>query len=382
MKIKNEREILSNLKLKKIGKDALKIISFGLNSINIKTKVKKNIPQTKKFKNIYVIGFGKSVNKMAQAVEEKLDKKITKGIIIGPKKIKLKKIDSFIGTHPYPSQKNISASKKIMELAKNATKDDLVICLISGGGSSMFEIPTIPLKKLKLLSKNLINSKKSIFEINNIRKKYSKVKGGKLAKAILPATCHTLIISDVVSNPIKIIASGPTAIKSKKVYNKIIIKNLSVLNFMQKKAKNLGYNTKIISDSIKGKQKNAIKKIFVSQTKKTLAIISGGETTLEVKGCGKGGRNQEFVIKTLNILPKNSVFLSINSDGIDGNSNAAGAIIDSFTFQGLLKNKINYEKFIKNNDSNGLFKKIGLEIITGETEINLMDIQLCLIKKE
>ena len=379
MEIKNKNKIISNLDSKKLGRDALNIVSFGINSINIKKTVKENLPDIRGFENIYVIGFGKSAGVMGEAVEKKLGKKITKGIIIGPTKVKTKIIKSFIGTHPFPSQKNMLASKKILSLVKKATKRDIVICLISGGGSSMFEIPKVPLKKLISLNKKLINSNKSINEINKIRQKYSLVKGGKLAKAILPAACYSLICSDVVSGSIKTIASGPTAVNSQKIHNKIIIDNSLAIKAMGDKAKALGYNIKIISPSLQGDQKKALNKLFSKNGKKPLAIISGGETTLNVNGTGKGGRNQELVLRAINKLPQNSVFLSLASDGIDGISKDAGAIIDSCSFQKAIDKKLNYKSFIHNNDSNTFFKKLGIEINTGKTGVNIMDLQLLLI---
>jgi len=379
VKIKNKNKIISNLDSKKLGRDALNIVSFGINYVDIKKAVKENLPSIKNFDNVYVVGFGKSAGIMAEAVEQKLGKKITEGIVIGSNKAKTKIIKSFIGTHPIVSKKNIVASKKIFSLVKKATKKDLVICLISGGGSSMFEIPNIPLSKLILLNKKLFYSDKSIDQINKIRKKYSLVKGGKLAKVILPATCYSIICSDVVSGSIKTIASGPTAINSEKIHNKIIIDNSNAIKAMKVKAKALGYNTKILSFSLIGDQKKVLKQIFSVQGKKPFAIISGGETTLKVKGRGKGGRNQELVLWALDKMPRGGVFLSIASDGVDGVSAAAGAIIDSYSFQKSIDKKLNHKRFLHNNDSNTFFKRLGLEINTGKTEVNIMDLQLLLI---
>ena len=379
MKIKNKNKIISNLKLKRSARDALNIISFGINSVNIKKRVIENLPSVEKFENIYVIGFGKSAAEMGEAVEQRLGKKITAGIIIGVRKSKTKIIKSFIGSHPYVSNKNIVASKKILLLVKKATNKDLVICLISGGGSSLFEVPTISLAKLIALNKKLIRSNKSIDQINKIRKKYSLVKGGRLAKEILPATCYSLICSDVASGSVSTIASGPTVLKSKKIHNKIIIDNNIALNAMLKKAKLLGYNTKVIPTALVGNQKIALEKIISTKGKKPLAIIAGGETTLNVKGKGIGGRNQELVLHAIDKLPKNSVFVSIASDGIDGNSNAAGAIVDSYSLQKSIEDKLNHKRFLHNNDSNTFFKRMGVEIVTKKTGINIMDLQLLII---
>jgi len=425
--IKNNALLIKKSAFPKDAKKALQIIEAGLKAADVSKAVKEaRLPSLNQFENVYVIGFGKACPSMAEALEKRLGRKIKEGCVIGLHKAKTKIIRSFVGIHPFPSKKNIVATKKILSIAKKAGKKDLVIVLESGGGSSLLTMPAkgISLESLAKTNKLLVKSKANIEEINIVRKHLSRVKGGQLMQAVYPARLYSLIVSDVVEDKLSTISSGPTVgdkssfkqaiqvlkkhklwskvskdvrerlskgirgkvaetprlgnIIFKKAKNRILLNNKVALKAMKEKAKALGFRTEICSNSLRG-EAGRIGKKLVSKArakKKPFALIAGGETIVDVKGKGVGGRNQEMVLANLKELAKSEkiIFVSIGSDGVDGNSRAAGAIADSKT----LGKRKDWKKFLKRNDSNSFFRKIRGEIVTGLTGTNVMDLQLVL----
>ena len=403
-------------------------------------KINKKTYNLAKFKKIIVIGAGKASIYMAKAMEEILADRITKGLIITKYNhlARLKKIKFIEAGHPIPDKNAIFGAKKIKKLLNSAGKEDLVINLISGGGSSLMTLPVkgIYLKDIQKLTKLLLFSGATIHEINTIRKHLSQVKGGNLARLIYPAQSINLIISDVINNDLDVIASGPTVPDSstfkqalnilkkyklfnkvsknilkhlqegvrskiletpkkndlifKKVYNLIVGSNRLVLEEARKKAQQLGYQTKIFSYALKGEardvakdQVNQFKKFLDLKTKKQsqpICLISGGETTVTIKGKGKGGRCQEFALASAIEISKkeNLVVLACGTDGTDGPTEAAGAIADGQTITKALKKHLNPEKYLTNNNSYYFFKKLGDLVITGPTHTNVMDLYLIL----
>ena len=441
MKITNKEELSRTSR----RKDALEILEEGLKAADPKSSVKEALRNLKdelnKARRIVVIGFGKASIKMAEGCEEELSDKIYDGAIIAPKGIedkKLKIIKVFEGTHPIPSEVNVESAKKLISVCSNLTSEDLVICLISGGGSSLLTFPAndISLEEKKLTTDVLLKSGADIREINTIRKHISKVKGGQLLNFLKPAKVVSLILSDVVGDPIEYIASGPTSpdsstfkdalsiIKKYNLVNKlpksvveriekgvrgeiletpkpgdeifnnvkniIVSNNMKSLVAMEKKASSLGYNTIILTSYAQGESREVgkflcavIKHIssYDIPIKKPACVILGGETTVTVKGNGKGGRNQELVLSiVLNCKDvKNFVFASIGSDGIDGYTDAAGAIADNFSLEDAVNSGLKPEEFLENNDSYNFFKQTRDLIFTGPTGTNVNDFTVALI---
>tara|TARA_Y100000310_G_scaffold345252_1_gene463136 strand:+ start:4154 stop:5398 length:1245 start_codon:yes stop_codon:yes gene_type:complete len=412
-----------------LKKQARQIIKTGLDAVEVKGAVKKaKLPSLEKFENVYVVGFGKASAAMAEALEQKVGTQIRDGVVVSIRKAKTTCIKSFKGTHPIPSAANLKATEQIIKVTEKAGKKDLIIALISGGGSALLAKPAqgITLSEMQKVSSLLIRSKADITEINTVRKHLSQVKGGQLAKKIAPAKLHALIVSDVIKDDLSIIASGPTVgdkttlrdavgllrrhglwdkiPKSVRKHlggkssetpktvrncsNNIILNNKIALKAMHKKAKALGFKSLIYSSEVEGEAEHVgrflMRKALAlkGKGKKPIALIAGGETTVTITGKGKGGRNQEMVLGALGELQYagNAVFISIGSDGIDGKSNAAGAIADSSTLQTARKKKLNPAKFLARNDSNSFFKKVKGEIVTGYTETNVMDLHIILIK--
>jgi len=372
----------------------------------------------KNYESIFLVAFGKAADSMALAVCKKL--KIKKGIVVIPKGtkqiIKNKKIKVFKSGHPIPNQVSVSAAKSIKKFLEQRKKGELIIFLVSGGSSSLLAWPDgISLKDKIQVTKKMLNSGATIQEINCVRKHLSKIKGGRLVEGI-PCNAVSLIMSDVLGDDLSSIASGTTyfdntkfdqALKILKKYNlqnkipksafrhlklgqrgkisetpkkskiphQIVLTNRHCLEAMQKKSKQLGISSKmmIISGDV---SKAATKLVSLIPKKKNSCVIFGGETTVKVTGKGKGGRNQELVLRILDILQKtkNDVIISsVGTDGIDGNTKYAGVITKNFPVK---QNEL--KVYLKNNDSNSFFKKYGGLINTGYTHTNLMDIGLIL----
>ncbi len=442
MLFKNRKQIIQNgqtAELKEIRKDILEIFSAALNAVDAYNAVKmrldgKNIVMGSEkidisdFKNIYLIGFGKASVGMAQAVCDSVP--IKNGAIITnefDKSVKKSCVTTLVGTHPIPNQKNIDATNKLLDIVEKCDENDLLIILISGGGSALLCKPRVSLDDLQRTTEYLLKSGANINEINTIRKHLSFVKGGQLPN-YAKCTVISFIISDIIGDPIEFIASGPTypdsttynsarhILKKYELWMKIplsirttiedgihekipetpkqndqcfdkvfnfIIANIEIaFNAADKKAKELGYNTILLTAILDGEAKEIGKYLvdkaisFQTHTKKTI-FISGGETTVTVKGKGSGGRNQEMVLSSVHELAdKNIVFSSFATDGIDGMCDAAGAIADAFTLRRARKNKLDPNIFLKENNSYEFFKNLGDFFNTGPTGTNVMDIQL------
>ena len=391
MMIKN----FKSLSTTSLRKKSLQIINAGLGAVKTEKIIKKNITlknnyliiknkkfNLKNYKNIFVIGFGKASSLMAKEIDKILKNKIANGTVISTKKIKLGKIEVYRGTHPMPSLKNIIYTKKIINLIKKSDKDDLIICLISGGGSALLCYPNISFDRYKKIIDKSFNSGMDINKLNKIRKKYSNVKGGKLAK-LTKAKIISLIFSDVVGDDLATIASGPTYGKGvKNADNVLLLNNKVALEAMKEKAASLGLKPFILTDKLKGEAKFAGKKILNDfknlKNKKINCLLFAGETTVTVRGSGKGGRNQELCLGAVESISKmkNIVLTSMGTDGIDGTTDAAGAIVDNDSFKESINKKLNFKEYLKNNDSYNFFKKVNGPIFTGLTGSNIADIGL------
>ena len=441
MLFKNYNELIKNGKnceIKKKRKDLLDILTYAIKEVNPYFVIKKYIKDgkifldnenidTKEFDNIYLIGFGKASINMGRAVLDSL--KIKKAVLItNDKKTKINdnKTFTYIGSHPLPNLMSIKGTNHILEIIKESKKQDLIIVLISGGGSALLSKPRIKIEDLKEITELLLKTNMNISEINTIRKHLSYVKGGQL---LYNVNCKvvSLIISDIVNDPIEFIASGPTFPDSttfndaknillkhhiwhktpnivkniidkgisgeipetpkkenlifKNVKNYIIANNESFVHAAQYYAKKIGYKSKILSTSLTGEAKYVGKKLInqYKDSKEKKIFIASGETTVNVVGMGKGGRNQEMVLGSIKyIKDKNIVFASFATDGIDGNSDAAGAIADKHTLNRAVAKKLNPSIFLENNDSYEFFRLLNDLLITGPTGTNLIDIQIIL----
>jgi hydroxypyruvate reductase len=392
------------------------------------------------FQRILVIGTGKASASMARAIEEVFNDRVTSGVITTKTghSLPLRKTEVIEAGHPLPDQKGIEGAKKIQALLKESGEKDLVIFLISGGGSALLPLPVdgISLEEKQKTTQLLLDCGADIIEFNTIRKHISQIKGGWLARWAYPSTVLTFILSDVVGDPLDSIASGPTVPDTStfretleilekynltrivpssvrnhllsgkegkmeetpkpgdavfnKVHNILIGSNIIALRAAEAEASALGFNTLILSSSIGGETREAArfhgalaKEVFSSghPIPKPACIISGGETTVTIKGQGKGGRNQEFVLAAafeIQDLQK-TVLLSGGTDGTDGPTDAAGAIADHTTIQRAQALGLNAKIHLNNNDAYPFFQKLGDLLITGPTQTNVMDVRILLV---
>ena len=426
MKIKNFQKLAVN----DLRKKALKIAEAGLEAIDTqkvirgRIKLQKNslvIDQKtfslKNTKNIYVVAIGKCAGEAALALEKVLGQKIKAGIALDVKKVSgLKIVRSLAGSHPFPSDRNTKATTQIINLIKNLNRDDLILFVISGGGSTLLCGPKKgTCQEETLIVKKLMDSGAAIDEINTVRKHLSVARGGYLAKYAYPAKSIALIFSDVVGNNLQFIASGPTVkdtttIKDalriidkynvqkicplencglvetpkdedffKPVTNIIFVSGEVALTAMAQTAKKMGYKVKICASCLKGEARSIGSKIAseINRAKPKTVLLYGGETTVNVKGEGKGGRNMELAISALNHLGENSLILPFASDGID-NTELAGAICDKITLAKVSKLGIKPLNYLVENNSYFFFKKTGDYILTGKTGSNVSDLVIAI----
>jgi glycerate 2-kinase len=355
------------------------------------------------------------------------------------------KIIIYEANHPIPDEMGLIGTKNMIDLISKSTKNDLFIVLISGGGSALLTLPKkgISLEDLKQVNKLLLKSGASIQEINTIRKHVSDFKGGNLAKKIYETSnAHIicLIISDVIGNELDMIASGPTVpdstsykdaieiIEKYELYDKFpnsIIEVIevgkndpklenpkegdpcfkNVLNFLigsveiaieaiTKYLKSSDFEVNKLKYSFQGEARNygsflayyLLRKLDEDMLVKPIALIGSGELTVTITGKGIGGRNQEMLLALLNDLMNKKIknqflVLGVNLDGIEGNSKAMGALIDNQVYSDIIKNHLNLESYLVENDSNSFFQKVKTQIITGPTGVNVNDILLIFTQK-
>ncbi len=416
--------------------DPFLLITEQLRVENDRLLVHQQTFDLKRYRHIYVVGAGKASGQMALAIERLLRHRIDDGLVVvkyghGAPTQKIRILEA---GHPVPDTNTLIGGEEILRLAGKATKDDLVIVLLSGGGSALMEaLPTpLSLDDLQKLNEILLGCGATIQEINTVRKHISRIKGGQLARAIAPATGLTFILSDVIGDPLDSIASGPTVPDPttfkdawqvleryqlvervpprvlrylerglnqkldetpkedeaffKGIYNFVLGNNLRALSRAAQVAKNQGIKSLILTDRLQGEVQEIAKLlagIFASSLENDLPVDSpgclllGGEPTVTLKGKGKGGRNQEMALAVLTALgPRNKpfYFCSVGTDGTDGPTEAAGAWIDENTWQKVEQLGLSPDAFLAKNDSYHFFKALDQLIITGPTGTNVMDL--------
>lgn len=388
---------------------------------------------------IYVIGTGKASPTMAAAMENIMGIDLKAGFIIAPPDTKssLKKIEMMEGSHPLPDEKSHAATKKLISLIRKIPDNSIVINLLSGGTSALLCYPAgeLSIEDFQKTYKLLLESGADIHEVNTVRKAISEVKGGRFLSFFSAVTLIDLVISDVPNDELASIGSGPTTPqeisynKAFKVLKKYMIWNdlpHDVRNHLAKKmeeengtgkifqtddipnhhswivssalkvARHIrdlliekGYQTTLVEPAWSGSvgefEEHIMKYLedLISNSSGERALIFFGESTVKVTGNGLGGRNQEIALrmaKRLKNFEESILFLSAGTDGIDGPTDTAGAVVDQETYKDAESKGINPEEYLKNNDSYHFFEKAGGHIKTGPTGNNVMDIQLLLIE--
>ena len=420
-----------------LRKHALSIFRAALAAADPAAAVTRHLERldASRFENIYVVGAGKAAASMARAAEKALGRRITAGYINvkDGHTAKLRRIEQNECGHPVPDERGVAGARRIAEIAAAARRDDLLLCLISGGASALMPFPAEPitLEEKRAVTRLLLDCGADIHEINTVRKHISQIKGGQLARLAAPATVETLLLSDVIGDDLDVIGSGPTAPDAstfsdaadilnryglmdrlpesvrdriargslgeiadtpkpgdpifRRVRNTIVGNNRLALRAAARRARELGYRPLILASDVEGETREiarmhaAIAKEMVRDgrpVRPPACVITGGETTVTIRGAGLGGRNQEFALAAaLDIagLPDVLIF-SAGTDGTDGPTDAAGAYADGAT----LARKPDARRYLDCNDSYHYFEALGDLVVTGPTNGNVMDVRLIL----
>ena len=456
MKFLNEDHILSNGVgvYVKLRRDSLAILGSALDSVDPKQAIYNKVKvegnkltvegkryDLNRFRRIYLVGGGKAGGPMAEAIESLLEERLTGGVVNilqGTEyKYHVKRVKLVGASHPVPNEAGAGGVAEMLKIVTGLTSTDLVIVIISGGGSALMPSPAegITLDDLQTITGKLLKSGATINDLNTVRKHLDSFKGGQLAKRCQPADVLSLILSDVVGDPLDTIASGPTTPDSttwrdaedvlkryntwdsapnpilkriekgltgelpdtpktddtafSKTHNVLIANNSYAAEAASKKATELGYSSMILSTMVEGEARQVgsvyagIAREIVNKgrpTKVPAAIIIGGETTVDVKGSGKGGRNQEVALGAAKkIAGTQCLIASLATDGLDGPTDSAGAIVDGSTLSRVSKINLTIDVSLKNNDAYHLFEKIGDHLMTGPTGTNVNDLALILV---
>ncbi|MGB5932158.1 MAG: glycerate kinase [Anaerolineae bacterium] len=392
------------------------------------------------FRHIHVVGAGKASGAMAQALEEMLGERLTSGLVnvkygyLAPtQRVRLQEAG-----HPLPDEAGLSATGKIVDLLRETGEDELVISLISGGGSALLTSPWegISLEEAKRLTEALLRCGATINEINAVRKHISQVKGGRLARLTHSASLITLILSDVVGDPLDMIASGPTVPDSttyaeawqvleryelieevpptilrhlelgkagqveetpkkgdaafQRAYNLIIGNNRQAALAAVERAQELGFNALLLTTYLEGEAREVAKVLaalakevarYSEPVARPACLVLGGETTVTVKGEGKGGRNQEMALASALAIEgmEDVLILCAATDGSDGPTDAAGAIAEGDTVARARQLGLDAQAYLANNDSYHLFQALSDLIITGPTNTNVNDLAMVFV---
>jgi glycerate 2-kinase len=387
---------------------------------------------------IHVFGSGKAAIESARAVEKILGGRTAGGLVVSSYEgTGLNKIEAFQGSHPVPAQESVRAADLLIQKLSALSEEDFFIYLLSGGSSALVEKPAHPvtLNAIQKTSRLLLRNAVPIDEINVVRKHLSLVKGGRLGN-LTRARGVVLIVSDVIGDGLDTIGSGPffpdpssyrdarnilsrhdlwqklpASVKTHitrgmagmasetpkepnaHIGHHIIGNNLLLLKEAKEKADALGWAAHIMTSRLRGEARETAKAIIslgeeILDTRQPFAppacLLFGGETTVTVRGEGKGGRNQEMCLAALREIRnrRNILFLSAGSDGVDGNSDAAGAVVDCGSHERACILGLNMEDYLSRNDSHTFFRRTGDLLVTGPTGTNVMDITLLLLGKE
>ena len=394
----------------------------------------------KDYDRILLVGAGKAGAPMAKALEDILGDHITAGAIVvkAGHGLPLKHVRIHEAGHPVPDERGIHGSEDILSLVDKAGERDLVLCVISGGGSALLVAPveSITLEDKQNVTRLLLACGADIHEINMVRKHLSRAKGGGLARVAHPATVVSLILSDVIGDDLNVIASGPAVpdtstfadaegvfrkysiwdrvppsvqhhiqhgldgtvqdtpksgdVIFQRCYSKLVGTNIQALMAASKAAQRWGYHPLILSSSIEGEAREAAKVLTavakeVRRSENPVSapgcVLCGGETTVTLQGDGKGGRNQEFALASALVVDgmENIVVLSAGTDGTDGPTDAAGAIIDGATITRARAEGLDALDYLRRNDAYHFFQALEDLIITGPTRTNVMDVYMVMV---
>jgi len=399
--------------------EALTIVKAAIKAADPYFNTKKILSELAIKENVSVISLGKAAVPMARAAEDFFGKRISAGLLV----TKYHHTEGFCSpyfeiiesAHPISDENSINAAEKGLEIASALTENDVLIVLLSGGGSALFEKSRISPEMQREITGKLLSRGADITEINAIRKKLSLVKGGLLANAAYPAKVITVALSDVLSNSPSVIASGPTVLPedsdkfildtAKKYLYDFPAEIINILTQKQdirindggyffagdinllcdkalEKAAELGFTVHSMERNITGEARKEAQRIInsIPSAKGKHCYVFGGECVVTVKGFGKGGRNQEMALQAAISLhgKKGITCICAGSDGTDGPTNDAGGIVDGTSYEKMLNCGISPEKELAENNSNFALHSSGDIVTTGPTGTNVNDITVIL----
>ena len=412
-----------------LREDALKIVHEAIRAVYPETAVKQALKGFVSGKKIFVLAIGKAAWRMAKAASESLEDRISKGLVITKYGYSMGSIDGFKvceAGHPIPDENTIKATERALRMVADLGEGDVLLFLVSGGGSSLFELPVkkVGLSNITDITDQLLKSGAAIQEINAVRKHLSKVKGGRFAQIVKPARIFSLVLSDVLGDKLDTIASGPAypdyttshdaigvvrkydVSLSQCVLNALNVETPKSLDNVEtmviggvsiaceaarRSGEKLGYNSSVLTTNLDCQAREAgaflgavAREVVLRDQpiKRPCVIIAGGETVVQVRGSGLGGRNQELALSAARGIEglKDVVVVSVATDGTDGPTDAAGGIVDGSTIARLAEQGISVEGVLNSNDSYHALQAVDALVITGPTGTNVNDLMFVLCR--
>ena len=408
-----------------LRKDADRIIDRAIKESLPDSAVRKALqefPETKG--KVVLIAVGKAAWQMADAAYSFLGNRISGGVVVTKydhSKGRIGNLEIYEGGHPVPDENSYKGTSAAIKAVEGLGEEDIVLFLVSGGGSALFEKPLIPSSDMARLTSELLASGASITEMNTIRKRMSAVKGGKFALLCKPAKVFSIVLSDIIGDPLDMIASGPAYPDSSTREEAAAIAEAYGLTLTDEMKKLLAEETPKSLDNVETHVTGSVRELCASasraaeelgyksfvitsylsciareagvmmadiamhnkDSKESLAFIMGGETVVKLTGKGKGGRNQELALSAAPLLSsvENAAVFSVGSDATDGPTDAAGGYVDSDTLSILKAKGIDVQKVLEDNDAYHALEKCGGLVITGPTGTNVNDVSVLLIKR-
>lgn len=382
------------------------------------------------YESVQILGGGNAAAHVAAALEAVVGDAVDGGLVVTDDPVPTERVEVRPADHPIPSQRGVESTRALLEAAEAADESTLVLAVVTGGGSACMVAPAdgLALSDLQATTAALLDSGASIHEVNAVRKHCSELKGGRLARALAPATVSTLVLSDVVGNDLDVIASGPLVPDSstyadaiavldsydlsvpdsvrerlesgargdlsetpapddpafQRVRTQLVGTTMTALAAARETAEDRGYDTLVLSSRIRGRARDAaLTHVAVAEeildtgnpVTPPAVVLSGGETTVRVTGDGNGGPNQEFALAAAMELPEGAVLGAVDTDGIDGDSEVAGAIVDETS----VTDRREAEAALDNNDANRVLTRRDAVVETGRTGTNVNDIHVLVV---
>ena len=403
--------------------DAETVVRQAICAVKPDEAVRRAMKQVKLTGRVYLVAVGKAAWQMAAAAERCLEKPLCRGIVItkyGHVMGEIPGVTCFEAGHPVPDENSFAATRAVLDMTGDLSQEDTVLFLLSGGGSALFELPLVEPEVLQTVTQRLLAGGAGITEINTLRKRLSRVKGGRFALHCAPARVEAVILSDILGDPVDMIASGPAAAdpttreaaeeiarkyglegwtevraclewetpkEVSNVHTQVIGSVRQLCRAAEQAASALGYECIFLTDRLDGEASDTgrwmgEKLREYADSGRNIALLAGGETVVHLKGSGKGGRNQELALAAAEVLEgvPNAALISAGSDGTDGPTDAAGGYADGDTVRALRELGMDIRAYLDNNDAYHALGAVGNLLFTGPTGTNVNDVTVGLVR--